>query len=58
MVLLPSYFVAFTTDKMVYVVPTLAAAGIFASTIQTKDVNRLLDEASDGQEAGEGSSDD
>lgn len=42
----PSYFVAFLTDKMVYVVPTLAAAGIFASTIETRDVNRLLDEGS------------
>lgn len=55
-VLLPSYFVAYTTDKMVYVVPTLAAAGIFASSIQTKDVNRLLDDG-DG-DGDEGLSDD
>ncbi|WP_298557297.1 hypothetical protein [uncultured Aliiroseovarius sp.] len=46
----PSYFVAYLTDKMVYVVPTLAAAGIFASTIETRDVNRLLDEGGDQHE--------
>ncbi|MFT6452493.1 MAG: hypothetical protein ACJA06_001994 [Halocynthiibacter sp.] len=56
-VLLPSYFVAYLTDKMVYVVPTLAAAGIFASTIQTRDVNRLLDDGDDGDNE-EGLSDD
>ncbi|WP_212699429.1 hypothetical protein [Thalassovita aquimarina] len=52
-ILVPSYLVAFMTDKMVYVVPTLAAAGIFASTVQTKDVNRLLDEGDDGTDGPE-----
>ena len=43
-VLVPSYSAAYLTDKMVYVVPTLAAAGMFAATIKTQDVNRLLDD--------------
>ena len=32
-VLVPSYTAAYLTDKMVWVVPTLAAAGFFAGTI-------------------------
>ncbi|SFI67119.1 hypothetical protein [Celeribacter neptunius] len=55
-ILIPSYVAAYLTDKMVYVVLTLAAAGIFASTIETRDVNRLLDEGedtSDGDENGD-----
>lgn len=48
-VLIPSYSIAYLTDKMVYVVPTLAAAGMFAATIQTKDVTRMLDDG--GSEA-------
>ncbi|MHA6268143.1 hypothetical protein ACXYMP_14885 [Aliiroseovarius sp. CAU 1755] len=53
-ILVPSYLVAYLTDKMVYVVPTLAAAGIFASTVETRDVNRLLDEGGDGDGDGDG----
>ena len=48
-VLLPSYFAAYLTDKMVYVVPTLAAAGMFAATVEQRDVNRLLDEDGDSE---------
>jgi hypothetical protein len=33
-VLVPSYSVAYLTDKMVYVVPTLAAAPVVASSIE------------------------
>lgn len=50
-VLAPSYAAAFLTEKMVYVVPTLAAAGFFASTMEASDrtsSNRLeedLDES-------------
>ncbi|PCI05265.1 MAG: hypothetical protein COB78_01220 [Hyphomicrobiales bacterium] len=32
-VLIPSYSVAYLTDKMVYVVPTLAAAGFLAASL-------------------------
>lgn len=46
-VLFPSYAVAYISDKMVYVVPTLAAAGMLAATIETKDVNRMLDDGDD-----------
>ncbi|MGR3468039.1 MAG: hypothetical protein ACU0CI_09175 [Shimia sp.] len=33
-VLVPSYLAAYLTEKMVWVVPTLAAAGFFAGTVQ------------------------
>ena len=36
----PSYSAAFLTEKMVYVVPTLVAAGFFASTIGTEDATQ------------------
>ena len=49
-VLVPSYLAAYLTDKMVYVVPTLAAAGFFAANIDlvSKPIIRRLDE--DGSE--------
>ncbi|MGK7663349.1 MULTISPECIES: hypothetical protein [unclassified Marinovum] len=52
-VLLPSYTAALLTDKMVYVVPTLAAAGIFAASlesVQTTTRNRVDDEADEAIE--------
>jgi hypothetical protein len=36
-VLAPSYTAAYLTGQMVYVVPTLAAAGFFASSISLTD---------------------
>ncbi|ATG36336.1 hypothetical protein PhaeoP23_02211 [Phaeobacter piscinae] len=33
-VLVPSYAAAYLTEQMVYVVPTLAAAGFFASSLE------------------------
>lgn len=55
-VLLPSYAVAFLTEKMVYVVPMLAAAGFFASTLEAGkgDVRSRVDD--DAQDGGEESS--
>lgn len=50
-VLIPSYTVAFLTEKMVYVVPTLAAAGFFASTLEVgkkSTINRVDEDADDG----------
>lgn len=38
-VLVPSYTAAYLTDKMVWVVPTLAAAGFFAGTISLDQQN-------------------
>lgn len=49
-VLVPSYTAAFLTEKMVYVVPTLAAAGFFASTLDLgggRSLNRLDEDADD-----------
>ncbi|WP_164658652.1 hypothetical protein [Tropicibacter sp. Alg240-R139] len=51
-VLVPSYAAAYLTEKMVYVVPTLAAAGMFAATIDEKDVNRMLDETETNEHSG------
>lgn len=49
-VLLPSYLVAFLTDKMVYVVPTLAAASFFAAslTFGSREAGRSVDD--DGEQ--------
>lgn len=38
-VLIPSYAMAFLTEKMVYVVPTLAAAGFFATSLNSTETN-------------------
>ena len=45
-VLVPSYLAAYMTDKMVWVVPTLAASSFFAATIGLKDeqIRRRVDE--------------
>jgi len=53
-VLIPSYGAAWLTDKMVYVVPTLAAAGFFASTLDltARGQPTRLDE--DGEADGDG----
>lgn len=53
-VLVPSYMAAFLTDKMVWVVPTLAASSFFAATIgmSEEQVRRRVDE--DDAEDGEG----
>ena len=48
-VLAPSYLVAYLTDKMVFVVPTLAAAGFFAATLHfnTGQATQRVDEDAD-----------
>lgn len=45
-VLGPSYMAAYLTDKMVWVVPTLAASSFFAASIGTSDqqLRQRLDE--------------
>jgi len=50
-VLIPSYSVAFLTEKMVFVIPMLAASGIVAAGItftESRSVNRRVDEDEDG----------
>ncbi|WP_421702042.1 hypothetical protein [Aliiroseovarius sp.] len=45
-VLIPSYLAAYLTDKMVWVVPTLAASSFFAATIglEATALRRRVDE--------------
>lgn len=45
-VLIPSYMAAYLTDKMVWVVPTLAASSFFAATIglTEQEIRRRVDE--------------
>ncbi len=55
-VLVPSYAVAYLTDKMVYVVPTLAAASFFAATLKLDNDpinNRVDEDDGDGDNAEE-----
>lgn len=50
-VLIPTWLVALVTDKMVFVVPMLAAASFFAGAVELTDENvrrRLDDDTDDG----------
>ena len=51
-VLIPTYAVAFWTEKMVYVVPMLAAAGFIASSLEMKpsEIQRRVDEDGEASE--------
>ena len=49
-VLVPTYAVAFTTEKMVYTIPMLAAAGFVAASIKGDKVERKVEE--DGRKDG------
>ena len=42
-VLVPTYIVAYFTDKMVYVVPMLAAMGFIAAGLFEEDTNKRID---------------
>ncbi len=54
-VLVPSYLAAYLSDKMVWVVPTLAALSFFAATIglDEKNFTRRIDEDSEDADATE-----
>ena len=43
-VLAPSYIIAYTTDKMVYVVPMLAAMGFIAAAVFKDDTEKRVDD--------------
>ena len=43
-VLLPTYITAFLTDKMIYVIPMLAAASFIAASLTSSDTNRRVEE--------------
>ena len=40
-VLIPTYIVAYLTDKMVYTIPMLAASGFIAASLTSQDENKL-----------------
>ena len=43
-VLLPTYLVAYITDKMVYTIPMLAAASFVAASLKKEDIQRKVEE--------------
>ena len=45
-VLVPTYMVAYLTDKMVYTIPMLAAASSVAASISKQPVERKVDDVS------------
>ena len=51
-VLVPTYITAYLTDKMVYVIPMLAAASFVAASIDNSKVERKVEE--DGYRKDEG----
>jgi len=51
-VLMPTYSVAFLTEKMVYVVPMLAACSFFAASIEPQNLtNNRVDEESEADDS-------
>ena len=51
-VLVPSYIIAYTTNKMVYVVPMLAAMGFVAAAVFREDTEKRIDDDTDGYKDG------
>jgi len=43
-VLVPTYITAYLTDKMIYVIPMLAAASFVAASLTSSTVNRRVEE--------------
>jgi len=43
-VLVPTYITAYLTDKMIYVIPMLAAASFIAASLTSSTVNRRVEE--------------
>ena len=43
-VLLPTYLIAFLTEKMVYTIPMLAAVSFIAASLNKSDVKRNVEE--------------
>ena len=51
-VLVPTYITAYLTDKMVYVIPMLAAVSFIAESIDGIKIERKVDEGYKGKEEG------
>ena len=49
-VLVPTYIVAYLTDKMVYVVPMLAACGFIASSLFEDNTTKRIDTDTAGKD--------
>ena len=43
-VLVPTYVTAYLTDKMIYVIPMLAAASFVAASLTSSNANRRVEE--------------
>ena len=43
-VLVPTYITAYLTDKMIYVIPMLAAASFVAASLSPSNLNRRVEE--------------
>jgi|TARA_R110002124_G_scaffold137578_6_gene300450 hypothetical protein len=43
-VLVPTYVTAYLTDKMIYVIPMLAAASFVAASLTSSNTNRRVEE--------------
>ena len=43
-ILVPTYLVAYVTDKMIYTIPMLAAAGFLAAALTRETSERKIDE--------------
>ena len=52
-VLVPTYITAYLTDKMIYVIPMLAAASFVAASLSPSNFNRRVEE--DGYKKDDGS---
>ena len=52
-VLVPTYLTAYLTDKMIYVIPMLAAASFVAASLSPSNLNRRVEE--DGYKKDDGS---
>tara|TARA_B100001094_G_C18091447_1_gene750636 strand:- start:197 stop:421 length:225 start_codon:yes stop_codon:yes gene_type:complete len=50
-VLIPTYIVAYITDKMVYVVPMLAACGFIAASLFENDTKQRIDDNATGKDS-------
>ena len=49
-VLVPTYLVAYFTDKMVYTIPMLAASSFIAASISSRDTKLKVDDDTEGSD--------
>ena len=49
-VLVPTYIVAYLTDKMVFTIPMLAASSFIAASISSRDTKLKVDDDAEGSD--------